>query len=131
MAQDGARGILVVAVLGLCLALAHAVLGQGALTLVVGVAFVGTLADYLFPIAYELTPASAVVHDWMGRREVRWAILKGMAVGGRGMLLTTLPVRAGRDAGWLHRFRGTTVYFGDADRGAIIAYARARLGRTA
>ena len=80
-----------------------------------------SLADFLFPIRYEITERGASSKTLLGRNAVEWKRVKKYYLDDRGIKLSTLP-RPGR----LEAYRGLHLRFGDNRDQVIEAVRRMR-----
>ncbi|MEZ4399898.1 MAG: hypothetical protein R3B06_07755 [Kofleriaceae bacterium] len=96
------------------------------LALLAAVLLIVAVAPFWLPTRYRFDDEGVEERRWPRRRYRRWAELRRVDVGGRGLLLS--PFARPR---WLDRYRGLAVSFDGGDRAAIIAAARAKIGGAA
>ncbi len=113
-ASQPTRAAVVVGVIGLVAGLAARLWPGPLLPFGVALALLNTVAEFLLPIAYRLTPEGAEMRCFLTRRVIAWSSVRRAYLFADGVKLSPLERRSRRDA-----FRGVFLRFG-ADEVAVL-----------
>lgn len=79
---------------------------SAALGLLAGALVIGSLADYLLPLRFTLTPETIEVRGWLHRRRMAWSQVRRVRRDPDGVYLSPLPRHSRLDA-----YRGIYIWF--------------------
>jgi len=116
--ENPSRLLLIVPVVLVGLLVSYAIFHSPIFPAVALLLFTGALADYLFPVRYELTDRGASCRTLAGRTFMEWPRVKKYYLDDRGIKLSPLET-----VGRLEAYRGVYLRFG-GNRGEVIETVR-------